>query len=190
MVTPFHNSIDSKCLSLIGQCEGFCRTDRKYQWLDQIISTLKELYIVNIIEFPDNIAIAEKVWSLDLHARYAKKSMPFALKVKSDVTANGQSVFDESTLFSGNHDGVLISAEKSLHLHLMPLDLTTTYEFASLLIWLLTSGSALTFLTIYIPPLASSYVISPQALSNCIEHAKQLSSSFITSGYTCNFCLL
>ena len=32
--------------------------------------------------------------------------------------------------------------------------------------------------------------ISPQELSNCIEHAKQSSSSLVPSGYTCSFCLL
>ena len=56
--------------------------------------------------------------------------MPFALKVKSDVTAKGQSVFDESTLFSGSHGGVAILAKKSLHLHLIPLELPATYDFA------------------------------------------------------------
>ena len=116
--------------------------------------------------------------------------MPFALKVKSDVTAKGQSVFDESTLFSGSHGGVAILAKKSLHLHLIPLELPATYDFASFLIWLQTSGSALIFLLVYLPPLTSSYVISPQELSNCIEHAKQSSSSLVPSGYTCSFCLL
>ena len=43
---------------------------------------------------------------------------------------------------------------------------------------------------ITIPPLTISYVISSQELSNCIEHAKQSSSSLIPSGYTCSFCLL
>ena len=81
-----------------------------------------------------------------MDARYAKKSIPFALKVESDATAKGQSVFDESTLFSGSHDGVAILAKKFLHLHLIPLELPATYDFASLLFWLLTSGSALIFL--------------------------------------------
>ena len=61
---------------------------------------------------------------------------------------------------------------------------------ASLLIWLISSGSALIFLLVYLPLLTSSYVISEQELSNCIEHAKQSSSLLIPSGYTCNFCLL
>ena len=103
--TWFHNSIDSKCVSLFGQFEVFCRTDQKSERQVQIISALKELYIINN-EFPDNNAIAEKIQSLGLDARYAKKSMPFALKVKSDVSAKGQSVFDEFTLFSGSHDSV------------------------------------------------------------------------------------
>ena len=98
-----------------GQFEVLCRTDQKSEWQVQIISALKELYIINN-EFPDKNAIAEKIQSLGLDARYAKKSMPFALKAKSDVTAKGQSVFDESTLFSGSHGGVAISAKKSLHL--------------------------------------------------------------------------
>ena len=49
-----------------------------------------------------------KIQSLGLDARYAKKSMPFAQKVKSDVTAKRQSIFDESTLFFGSHGGVAI----------------------------------------------------------------------------------
>ena len=143
--------------------------------------------------------MAEKIQSLGLDARYAKKSMPFVklcfcknafLKVKSDVTAKGQTVFDESTLFSGSHGDVAILVKKSRHLHLIPFELPATYDFASLLIWLQTSGSVLIILLIYLPRITSPYVISPQELSNCIEHAKQSSSSLIPSGYTCSFCLL
>ena len=188
--TWFHTSIDSKCLSLFGQFEVLCRTDRKSEWQVQIISELKQLYIANNNEFPNNNVIAGKIQSLGLDARYAKKSMPFVQKVISDVTTKGQSVFDESTLFSGNHGGVAILAKKSLRLHLIPLELPATYDFASLLIWLLPSGSALIFLLVYLPPKTSSYVVSPQELSNCIDHAKESSSTFIPSSYTFNFCLL
>ena len=188
--TWLHNSIDSKCLSLFGQFEVLCRTDRKSEWQVQIISALEELYMANNDEFPDNNVIAEKIQSLCLDARYAKKSTSFAQKIITDVTAKGQSVFEDSTLFSGNHGGVAILAKKSLRLHLIPLELPVTYDFASLLIWLLTSDSAVIFLLVYLPPLTSSYVISPQELSSCIEHAKTLSASFIPSSYTCNFCLL
>ena len=80
------------------------------------------------------------------------------------MTAKGQSVFDESTLFSGNHGSVAILDEKSLHLHLITLKVLVTYDFASLLIWLLFSGTALVFLLVYLPPLTSYYVVSPQEL--------------------------
>ena len=62
--TWFHNSIDSKCLSLFEQFEVLCRTDRNNEWQVNIISALKELYIINN-EFPDNNAIAQKFNLLD-----------------------------------------------------------------------------------------------------------------------------
>ena len=64
--TWFHTSIDSKCLSLFGQFEVLCRTDRKSEWQVQIISELKQLYIANNNEFPNNNVIAEKIQSLAL----------------------------------------------------------------------------------------------------------------------------
>ena len=98
----------------------------------------------------NNNAIVEKIQSLGLDEGYAKKSTPFALKVKSDVTVKGQTVFNESTLFSGNHGGVAI-----LHL---PIEIPATYNFLFLLIRLLSSGSALIFLLLSLPPSASSSV--------------------------------
>ena len=94
-----------------GQFKVFCRSDRKSERQAQIKSALKELYIINN-EFLDKNAISEKSQSLGLDARYAKKKMLFDLKVKSEVTAIGQSVFDESTLFFGSHGGVAVLANQ------------------------------------------------------------------------------
>ena len=70
------------------------------EWQDSIISALKDLYIGNSNEFPANNIVADKIKKLNLSNKYAKKSMPFAQKVKADVQAQGVSVFEQSSQFS------------------------------------------------------------------------------------------
>ena len=70
------------------------------EWQDSIISALNELYIGNGNDFPKDNVVADKIKKLNLSNKYAKKSMPFAQKVKADVQTQGASVFQQSSLFS------------------------------------------------------------------------------------------
>merc|ERR1712226_977430 len=70
------------------------------EWQESIINALKELYLGNGNDFPANNIVAEKIKKLNLSNKYAKKSMPFAQKIKANVMEIGPSVFEQSSLFS------------------------------------------------------------------------------------------
>ena len=81
----------------MAQSENMC-TERRIDILQTIMSSLTitlSLKKLNLL-----------IWTLNMLRTVCR----LLKKKKSDVTAEGQSFFDECSLFSGNHSGVTILA--------------------------------------------------------------------------------